>query len=43
MHCLVNRRVRTHEEQFEPFIWKLGRQGGVRGVFLEELQSWLAH
>jgi len=26
--------VSTHEEQFEPFIGKLGRQGRFSGVFL---------
>jgi hypothetical protein len=38
MHGRINRRVGTHKEQFQPFIWKLRRQGHL--AFLpQQLES----
>src|SRR5882762_10461365 len=38
----IDRRVGAYEEQFQPFIWKLRRQGGLLGLVPEEQESGLA-
>src|SRR5258706_1472873 len=42
VHGRIDRRVGAYEEQFQPFIWKLRRQGHLVGVLPEEQESGLA-
>ena len=41
VHGRINGRVRAHEEQFQPFIRKLRRQGHRPGLLPEEQESGL--
>src|SRR6266481_9190249 len=42
VHGGIDRRVGAYEEQFQPFIWKLRRQGHLLGLLPEEQESGLA-
>src|ERR1700674_2396368 len=39
VHRGIDRGVSTHEEQFQPFIWKLRRQGHLLGLLPEEQEG----
>src|ERR1700732_2142646 len=42
VHGRIDRRVGAYEEQFQPVIWKLPRQGRLLGLLPEEQESGLA-